>query len=126
MRAINTKNEKLIGCKIAVASWFWTKMVGLLNRKNLHVGEGLLIKNCNNIHSIGMKFNFDAVYLDKKNTVVHFEEDIPSGRICKPVLKAAHVLELPSGTVKLTDIEIGNEIKFEDIVIERALDRSNT
>jgi uncharacterized membrane protein (UPF0127 family) len=69
MRAINlTKNMELSN-HVTVAYSLLARMKGLLGRQGLEPGESLWIRPCNSIHTIGMKFPIDAVFLDSRNTL---------------------------------------------------------
>jgi uncharacterized membrane protein (UPF0127 family) len=95
-----------------VADTFLTRLVGLLRDKGLAPGDGLWIASCNSIHSFGMKFDFDAVFLDKKLRVVHLMHAMKPGRISKMVWSADSVLELPAGLIAQTGTEIGDQFEM--------------
>lgn len=78
---------------VAVADSFSTRFRGLMLRKSLAPGEGLLLKNCPSIHCCFMRFPIDAVYLDSGMTVVGIETVKP-WRIGRFFSGAKHVLEL--------------------------------
>lgn len=112
MKIINRTNQKLVADRVKVANNPITRMIGLLNRSSLNKGEGLLIIPCGSIHSFGMKFNFDAVFLDKKNKVLHLIQNMPAWRI-SPIIRHAHsILELPSGCIYEADIKIDDVLEF--------------
>lgn len=58
----------------------------------------LWITHCNWIHTFGMRYALDVVYLDKHGTVLHLT-GMPPMRLGMPHLKARAVLELASGRV---------------------------
>ena len=63
MRAINsTRNRELAG-SLTVADKLLLRMKGLLGRKSLDHGEGLWIKPCMGIHTFGMRFPIDVIFL---------------------------------------------------------------
>ncbi len=121
LTAINTtRGVRLTQCA-RVADTFYTRLVGLLRDKNLEYGDGLWIKPCNSIHSIGMKFIFDAIFLDKDLKVVHLVRDMKPWRISKMVFAAHSVLELPAGHILQTATEMGDqfEMRQEEVRIAR-------
>lgn len=84
------------------------RLIGLLNRSHLDAGEGLLIWPCSQVHSLGMRFVFDALFLDKQYGVVGIVENMAPWRL-SPWIQSAHfVLELPAGTIELSDTSLGD------------------
>jgi uncharacterized membrane protein (UPF0127 family) len=112
MKIINKTNQKLITDKVKIANNVFSRMIGLLNRSNLEQGEGLLIIPCNSIHSIGMKFNFDAVFLDKNNKVQHLIKDIKPWKVLPVIFSAHSTLELPAGTIDIAEIKVNDYLEF--------------
>lgn len=96
-----------------VANTMWRRMVGLLNQRSLESGDGLLICPCNSIHSMGMRFRFDALYLDKNHVVVRAISDIPPWRILPLIWRAQSVLELPAGVIAATQTQEGDRLVVE-------------
>jgi len=96
------------------ANWakdFWSRLKGLLGKKEFSGFDGLLISPCRQIHSIGMNFKFDAVYLDNMYRVVALYDNIGKNRILPYNVAVSHVLELPVGTIKSKKLEIGDSLK---------------
>lgn len=87
-------------------------MRGLLGRDRLLPGEGLWILPCNSIHSFGMRFEFDALFLDRNRRVVGLYERFRRNRVSRVFPGARGVLELPAGTIRETGTEVGDEIEF--------------
>jgi len=108
LTAINTtRGVRLTECA-RVADGFYTRLIGLLRDRQLEHGDGLWIVPCNSIHSIGMKFIFDAVFLDKELRVVHLMQEMKPWRISKMVFSSHSVLEVPAGIIAQTGTEIGD------------------
>ena len=106
-----TRGVNLTECG-RVADSFLTRLVGLLRDEHLAPGDGLWIKPCNSIHSIGMKFVFDAVFLDKDLRVVHLMHEMPPWKASKMVWSAKSVLELPAGMITQTGTELGDQFEM--------------
>jgi uncharacterized membrane protein (UPF0127 family) len=112
LTAINvTRGVRLTECG-RIADSFLTRLVGLLRDRTLEYGDGMWIKPCNSIHSIGMRFRFDAIFLDKNLRVVHLVHDMKSWRISKMVFSAHSVLELPAGLIAQTKTEMGDQFEM--------------
>jgi uncharacterized protein len=113
LTAVNvTRGVSLTECG-RVADGVLTRLVGLLRDKALEHGDGLWIIPCNSIHSIGMKFIFDAVFLDKDLRVVHLVREMKPWRASKMVFAAHSVLELPAGLIDKTATEIGDQFEMK-------------
>jgi len=112
LTAINvTRDVRLAECG-RVADTFFTRLVGLLRDRTLEYGDGLWIVPCNSIHSIGMRFKFDAVFLDKNLRVVHLVREMKPWRISKMVFSAHSILELPAGLIAQTATELGDQFEM--------------
>ncbi len=95
-----------------IADTFVKRFRGLMWKKRLNEGEGLLIKPCNQVHTFNMRFAIDVVYLSKRNKVVYIETLKPN-RAGKLIKEAFYVLEVMAGTTESLELSIGDEIEFD-------------
>ena len=58
------------GLTAEVARGFWARLKGLIGRRGLPPGRGLLILHCNAIHTFFMRFAIDATFYDRQDRVV--------------------------------------------------------
>lgn len=65
---------------ITYAKTPWRRMKGLLGKRGLATGEGLLILPCNAIHTLGMHFNIDVRFFDRRGNLVQTIANIPPGK----------------------------------------------
>jgi len=93
-----------------LANRYFTRLRGLLGR-TLPEGGGLLLAPCNCIHTFGMRYEIDAVYLDRTGLVLRVDESLPAGRACKAQHGARYVLELPAGSAKRQSICEGDRLE---------------
>jgi uncharacterized protein len=89
-----------------------TRVIGLLLDSAIAEGTGLWIVPCNSIHSIGMRFVFDAIFLDKHNCVVHLVREMKPWRISKMVFESHSVLEIPPGLIAVSGTELGDQLEM--------------
>src|SRR5207302_549707 len=75
-----TRNTVLAGAA-EVADRGATRRKGLLGRAGLDDGAGLWIVPCESVHTIGMKFAIDLVYLDRKHRVKKVRSSVPAWRL---------------------------------------------
>ena len=90
--------------------------VGLLKHKSLPAGQGLWIVPCEGIHTFGMKFAIDVVFLDRKKKVMKVRPDMGRRRISLCLL-AHSVLELPAGTALGAAVQRGDQLEFEETAL---------
>ena len=86
---------------------------GLLGRNGLDAGEALWIVPCEAVHTIGMRFPIDLVYLDRKLRVRKVCSCVPAWRF-SGCIAAYSVIELPAGVVRETLTEAGDTIEIVD------------
>src|SRR6202049_4280303 len=88
------------------------RRTGLLKHTGLEPGEGLWIAPTEAVHTFGMKFPIDVLFLDKKRKVLKIRSEMVRSRmaIC---LRAHSVLELPSGTAAAMQTVAGDQLEFE-------------
>ena len=84
----------------------------MLKHSELAAGEGLWIAPCEAVHTIGMKFPIDVLFLDKKRRVLKIKHEMPRSRMAL-CLRAHSVLELPSGTAAARQTVAGDQLEFE-------------
>lgn len=84
---------------------------GLLGRDGLAAGEGLWIVPCEAVHTFGMRFAIDLVYIDRKKRVRKVRSGVRPWRM-SACLAAHSILELPSGTVRETRTVPGDMLEF--------------
>ena len=64
------------GVTAEVARSFWARVKGLIGRRGLPPGRGLLILRCNAIHTFFMRFAIDATFYDREDRVVKVVRNI--------------------------------------------------
>lgn len=107
---INRDNSNIIVEQGELANTFLTRLKGLLGRRIMNPGEGLLIYPCDMIHSIGMKMEIDVLFVSQDNRILHIIERMVPNRISKHIKDSCYVVELPSGQVARTKTRGGQEL----------------
>ncbi len=98
--------ERVLASRVRVANSFYTRFKGLMGKKSLGDGEGLLLVNCPAVHCFFMRIPIDVVYLSKDMTVLGFQTLSPWS-VGRHEKGAAHVLEIAAGTAR---VSIGNAL----------------
>lgn len=96
--------------RIKVANTFWLRLRGLLGRKELAETDGLLLEACHNVHTIGMHFPIDIIFLSADDRVIAIYENVGPGRVCVRAAKAQKVLELAAGVGKRIPCLLGKRL----------------
>ncbi|HEY3426886.1 MAG TPA: DUF192 domain-containing protein [Negativicutes bacterium] len=108
---VNRANNKIIVRNLWIADTFFSRLQGLLGTKTLLSGQGLLLRPCNGVHTFGMHYAIDILFLDRSYHVLRVVAALPPGRMAG-FLSAAQALELPAGTSKLLDIQAGQQLAY--------------
>jgi uncharacterized membrane protein (UPF0127 family) len=113
-KVLNQTRQTSLATTLAVADTHWTRLRGLLGlgADDFRNGSGLWILPCHGVHTLGMGFAIDAVYLDSALTVVHVENELQPWRFAAVRMQAASVLELPRRTAAETRTEVGDRIEI--------------
>jgi hypothetical protein len=112
LRVHNQSRDTKLADRALIADNSKTRKTGLLKHDRLESGEGLWITPCEGIHTVGMKFPIDVLFLDKKRKVVKIRAAMPRWRMAASLF-AHSVLELPSGTAQATQTTSGDQLEFE-------------
>jgi len=112
--AFNLTKHVLIASDIEAADSCWRRMKGLIGRsaREFSVGQGLWIMPCKGIHTIGMSFPIDVVYLDETCHVLCLYHRLVPFRLAALKLKARSVLELAAGTLSDNGTTIGDKLEI--------------
>jgi uncharacterized membrane protein (UPF0127 family) len=86
---------ELLGLRIPVAESRLSRLLGLALLTTERAGPGLLIPRCRSVHTIGMRFPLDLLFLDGEGGVLELHRGVPPGRFIR-CPGAMAVLELPS------------------------------
>ena len=93
------KDGRPLASPAYIADSFFRRLRGLMLKKELPRGEGLLLVNCPRIHCFFMRFPIDAVYLDARMFVTGVETIAP-WHLGKRIRGTRHTLELEAGKGK--------------------------
>ena len=92
---------EVAGRRVPVASTRTARLLGLALLARDAAGPGLLIPRCRSVHTFGMRFGLDVVFLNRDLAPVSIRRGLPFGRIAFD-RRARSVLELPAGAWEAT------------------------
>lgn len=111
MPIINLTKNSWLATKVKKADSFITRLVGLLKRRNLGPEEALWLVPSKGIHTVGMKFPIDVIFLDRGNKVINLISSLPPYRVSSINFRAVSLVELPSGAIKKSHTEVGDQLE---------------
>ncbi len=112
MKATDLTTNRILAGDLAVAETFFTRLKGLLGKTSLTETEGLWIKPCKGVHTFGMRFPIDVVFLNRDNRVVEIIRALQPNQMTRLYQDASSVIELPAGTLDSSETVIGNEVEI--------------
>ncbi len=74
--------------------------------------RGLWIAPSEGVHTFGMKFPIDVLFLNRHKKILKIRPNMARSRISLS-LRAHSVLELPAGTAEATGTAAGDQLEFE-------------
>lgn len=109
IRNVNRQTELAHSADMANTSE--KRRTGLLKHTQLPAGEGLWIVPCEAVHTFGMNFPIDVLYLNKEKKVLKIRDNMKKSRMSF-CLRAHSVLELPAGHAAATGTQTGDQLEF--------------
>ena len=82
--------------RIETATTRAARLRGLAGRATLGDGEGLHIPRCRSVHTMGMRFALDLIWLDRRGEVVRVDRAVPPRRL-RTCRRARSVVEVGAG-----------------------------
>jgi uncharacterized membrane protein (UPF0127 family) len=106
----NKTKQTFLAYRVNIADSIISRLVGLLGRRSLEPDSGLWIFPSRGIHTMGMLFDIDVVFLDKDLKVVAIREVVHPFSMTGLYLNAESALELPPHTIFKSRTEVGDEL----------------
>ena len=108
----NITRATTVGTRITIADTSLTRLIGLVGKRRLDSGCGLLIRPSSGIHTFGMLFSIDVVALSKDLRVLKLWHRLAPFRMTSISLKIHSMLELPAGQISNCQMEVGDQLEF--------------
>jgi len=109
---INRSRGVVIADHVEVATSFWARGRGLIGRRRLPSGFGLVIKPCRAIHTFFMSIPIDVAHVDRDGHIVRILHEIPPWRLGSLVPGSTWVVEMPAGTARATGTQVGDVVEL--------------
>jgi uncharacterized membrane protein (UPF0127 family) len=106
----NQTRSCFLSLDVVLANTSFLRLKGLLGKLKLRSDEGLWVVPSRGVHSLGLLFPIDLLYLDEHRRVIHLVESFPSFRIAPLKAQAESVLELPTHTIYSSQTQPGDQL----------------
>jgi uncharacterized membrane protein (UPF0127 family) len=106
----NKTRDSFLALNIARADTHLKRLKGLLGNLRLNSDQGLWVTPSQGVHTIGLRFAIDLVYLDSDHNVIELVESIGTFRIGPWRMNCDSVLELPSRAIYHSQTQIHDQL----------------
>ena len=106
----NHTRECFLSLGVTPADTTYARLKGLIGKLRLKLDEGIWVVPSRGIHTLGVLFPLDLIYLDEHHRVIHVIEYFPRFRIAPIRTQAASVLELPTHTIYSSQTQPGDQL----------------
>ena len=110
MKIYHAATGQCLAERVVLANTFWRRLRGLLGRRGLAPTEALWLRPCNGVHTLGMIFAIDAIFLDEKLRVIKLVENLRPFRLTVPYLGARSVLEMAAHSAARAALKVGDQL----------------
>ena len=109
MALVNQRTDEALADRIELAVTRNDRRKGLLGRDVFETSSALIIAPCFSIHTMFMRFDIDAVFVDDDGRAVKVVQGMGPWRIA--VQPFAHaVVELPAGSLRDRPVDVGDRL----------------
>jgi uncharacterized membrane protein (UPF0127 family) len=112
-RVVNERTGAALATRVEEARGAWRSLKGLMFRRSLPQGHGLLFRPARGIHTHFMRFDLDLVFLDRDGRVTKIRHRIAPWRM--DFTSAAACIELNAGAAEAVGLREGDRLRFEPV-----------
>jgi uncharacterized membrane protein (UPF0127 family) len=102
-----------LASRATLARSFLARGLGLMGRRALPSGGGLILYPGNNIHMLFMRFQLDIVFVNRHDVVVGLRAGVRPWIGIAWCLEGRYTLELPAGTIAASGTQVGDQLQLE-------------
>ena len=111
--ALRTTEGRFIAHEVRIANSLRSRLWGLARERSLPARAGLLLNAAYAIHTFGMRFAIDVVFLSRQMRVVGLASRVQPWRVLLAPRHTGRVLELAAGQIAATGLKTGTFIVVE-------------
>ena len=106
----NQTRECFLSLGVTPADTIFARLKGLIGRLKIRSDEGLWVVPSSGVHTWGVLFPLDLIYLDENHCVIYVTEHFPRFKVAPLRIRAASVLELPTHTIYSSQTQPGDQL----------------
>jgi uncharacterized membrane protein (UPF0127 family) len=106
----NLTRECFLSLGVTPADTIFSRLKGLIGRLKMRSDEGLWVVPSSGVHTWGVLFPLDLIYLDENLRVIYVTEHFPRFKVAPLRIRAASVLELPTHTIYSSQTQSGDQL----------------
>lgn len=114
MALMNLTKNKQVVANVKRGQSFFHRAFGLMGKKDMQDNSALWlmpgILPSNSIHTCFMRFSIDAIFVNSELEVIAVYQDLKPWKFTAPVWGANSVFEMKAGTLKSTNVEVGDRL----------------
>ena len=112
MPVFNKTQDLNLTYRVSGARKLLTRLTGLLGTYPADKGKGLHIVPCTGVHTFGMRYPVDVVFLDGEGKVVQLVRHLAPNRMTGVIPSARSALEFASDALAEGDIRVGDSLRI--------------
>jgi uncharacterized protein len=105
--SLRTADGTWIAHDVRIAGSFASRCLGLLRNRSITPHDGLLLTPAASVHTLGMRFAIDVVFLSRQMRVLGFAPRVPPWRVRLAPPGTGRVLELAAGQIAASGLALG-------------------
>ena len=106
---MNERTHEQVATSVEIAATRQTRRKGLLGRDAIGKASAMLLAPCAAVHTAGMRFALDVVFVDRQGYAVKVVRNLRPWRIA--IAAAARVvIEMPAGTLRWGQVLLGDRL----------------
>ena len=106
---INERTKTPVATQVEIAATRTTRRRGLLGRDGLNEAAAMLLAPCGSVHTIGMRFALDVVFVDRQGYAVKIVRNLRPWRIAIAT-GASAVIEMTAGSLRWGQVLVGDRL----------------
>jgi uncharacterized membrane protein (UPF0127 family) len=108
---VNVRTGDIVATQVMTAFDSTSRRKGLLEHRSMPPGAALIIAPCNGVHTFGMRFAIDLLFVARDGTVVKVCHAVPRRRIAAS-WRAFATIELAAGALDQAPTQVGDIVEF--------------